>query len=175
MKKIFYFVVASMFVVLSSCSKDNSSDENKFQYVQIKVTSDENKAPEAIVALFYEYSGNGSYTNITSFYDKGDNYYVTANNSSGKDVFPISGQYGENMLKSNDYSVHAFYYDNLKYSGIYGTPISGGKYTIYVRLTEGNNESTYKTFTLTKNSVITVHIPKSNKFGENVESTWKVE
>jgi hypothetical protein len=180
MKKSNYLVLLIVLLCLlfSSCSKAGDDTENKLQFVQVNVTSDDSNTPTGIVALFYLGSSKdyafASYDlkECPIVASSASGKIIGAYRNDGEQLFPISDVGGNKLLSVGNKGVCTFYWDNL--STLYGTPQAGGKYAIFIKLNCGNYPRAYKVITIDKNKKIDVHIPSASKSSECVEANWNM-
>lgn len=173
MKKILFLMFAIANLAFVGCSDDDGANGKKLDFIQIILKSDEVKAPEAVAALFYL---NGmdidGCPNMTGSW--GDRMIAAPRAGSSDYIFPITDVGGEKFLVSKDHSVNSIYWNELS-SNLYGTPLAGGNYVVFVQMTEGSKSKAYLKLKIDSNKKITVHLPKANSIGAEVDAIWNVE
>lgn len=180
MKRFLLLVATVSCLVCTGCSKDASSNDNKLDLIQIRVTSDDEQEPSGNVYLFYLNSSKielDGAPHITYAYPA-NVPYLKYKGLQGDDemMFPCSA-YGKSsdgkLLSYGDgYSQHSIFWYELSTS--YGTPLPGGRYVVCICLNGTTYARMYKEFTLTRNAIISVHAPTCKDTPAFVEAEWSI-
>lgn len=157
-------------LLFAGCSKEED-DANELEFVQIVVTSDDKNPPEGIVSLFY--LGDKDLKDCPSLTPT-SNSLVYAIRSDGESIFPVSGSRGDKLVHGikETSSVCTFFWNNLR--TIYGTPMPGDKYAVFIKLSVGKSARAYKVFTIDKNKRINVHLPSASEYSQCVNAEWNI-
>lgn len=177
MKKILFLMLLAPLFLSCSSDDDNEGKNDKLEFIQVKVTSEDAPAPNGNVYLFkvngYALDSDKpnswavDYTPVLSYKDNGES----------ESMLPISDYgtktKGDLQLNEKDgYSVHSFYWNNL--SSKYGKPEAGDEYLIFIELRNGTYARASKRFVITKNSLITVKLPTCTDKSKFVEGSWSI-
>lgn len=178
MKRLLFITV----LVASLCSCSSGSDDEKttkLDFIHIEITTDKGESPTGTMALFYLPDGKSLKGCPYARYGSGSSmdYYILASLSDGTEIFPVSGTIGIDFKssKTSDFSSYSLFWYQL--SSIYGTPLQGGTYALFIQLDNINGYNaarTYKVFTIDKNKNIVVKIPCAKNWQDEVNAEWTI-